>query len=305
VGGLGAYIGFDRSFYFRDRRGKPLPAESQRLYAHLKAAYDGQSRFKGYETTYRCFCALNRVAEILRLPRTIRRKAAYLFRKAIADQRTVEGETSLVLMGYCILLAMREFDRTTPSRIKEIAAAFQKIGHRVKPKSIARVGSEYRDLLTPRQGPLRSEDYVGRILDRVVSDRRILEELRRLSTNPFEYRQNITAVIVKILSRIKAPERGGRNPYVFAASTIYAAEANLAKQTSRRQIFTQKIIAEIAGVAEYSIREHFCSVLKRHSRDLHGYEQTIPSHSPESGPSEGDSNLHLKAILMSRRRKKT
>lgn len=208
VGGLGAYIGFDRSFYFRDRRGKPLPVESQRLYAHLKAAYDRQNRFRGYETTYRCFCALNRVAESLRLPRTIRRRAAYLFRKAIASQRTVERETSLVLMGYCMLLAIREFDRTAPSKIKEIAAAFQKIGHRVKPKTIARVGSEYRDLLTPRQGPLRSEDYMGRILDRVVSDKRVLEELRRLSMNPFEYRKDITQVIVSILSRIKAPERG-------------------------------------------------------------------------------------------------
>ncbi len=305
VGGLGAYIGFNRSFFFKDRRGKPLPAESQHLFAHLKAAYDGQNRFRGYETTYRCFCALNRVAEILKLPKMIRRRAAYLFRKAIANRRVAEGETSLVLIGYCILLAIREFDRTAPSRIKEIATAFQKIGHRVTSKSIVRVGSEYRDLLTPGQRPTRSEDYLGRILDRVVSDKRVLEELKRLSTKPFEYRRSITPVLAKLLGRINAAERGGRNPYVFAASTLYAAEVSLAKQTGRRQLFTQKTIAEIAEVAEYSIREHFCSILKRHSRDLQDYEQTVPSHSPESGPSEGDLNLHLKTALISRRRKET
>jgi len=301
LGGLGAYIDFDRTFFFRDRRGRPLTPEKQRLFAHLKAAYDVQDRFRGHETTYRCFCSLNRVAEILKLPKTIRRRAAYLFRKAIRSQRRVKRGTSLVLMGYCILLATREFDRTSPSRIREIAEAFQKLGHRVTAKAIVRVGSEYRDLLVPRQYPLRSEDYLGKILDRVVSDKRILHKLRRLSIEPFEYQKSMISVCNTLLKGISGAERGGRNPYVFAASTVYAGEIYLAKREKRKTVLTQKTTAGIAGVAEYSIREHFCSVLKRHLKHLYDYEQITPSHSPVSDPSEGDSTLHLKPIPISRR----
>ncbi len=299
VGGLGAYIGFDKSFFFKDRNGRPLPEDRQQLFTHLKATYDGQNRHRGYETTYRCFCSLNRVTEIMRLPKAISRRAAYLFRKAMKNQRKVKGGTSLILMGYCLFLATREFDRTIPSRIRDIATAFQRLGHRVTVRSILKIGLEYRDLLVVRQEPFRSEDYLRRILDKVVSDKQVLYKLKQASIDPLEYRYKMVSVCSNLLERINGAERGGRNPYVFSASTVYAGERYLARKRGRKSILTQKLLAEIARVAEYSIREHFCSVLKRH---LDNYEQTTPSHSPESHPSEEGSSLHLNPILISRRR---
>jgi len=299
VGGLGAYIGFNKSFFFKDRNGRPLPKDRQHLFGHLKATYDGQNRFRGHETTYRCFCSLNRVAEIMRFPKVVSRRAAYLFRKAIRSQRKVKGATSLVLMGYCVLLATREFDRTIPSRIQEIATAFRRLGHRVTAKSILRLGTEYRDLLVVRQQPFRSEDYLGRILDKVVSDEQVLHRIGQVSIDPLEYQQRMILVSSELLGRINGAERGGRNPYVFAVSAVYAGERRLAKENGRKPILTQKILAKIAGVAEYSIREHFCSVLKRH---LDSYKSITPPHSPVSGPSEEASSLHLKPIPISRRR---
>lgn len=299
VGGLGGYIGFKKGYFFRDRKGRPLPAKRQRFFAHLKAIYDQQNRFRGYETTYRCFCSLNRVAEMLRLPKTVRRRSAYLFRKAITGQKRAKGTTSLMLMGYCILHATREFDKTVPSRTREIAEAFQKLGHRVTVKAISRVGSEYRHLFTPEQRLLRSENYLGRNLEKITSNTLVLQKIRRLSIDRFRYQRNMILVCNDILERINGAERGGRNPYIFSASTIYAGERYLARQTRRKPLLTQKLTAEIVGVAEYSIREHFCSVLKKHIDLLPDYEETTPAHSPVSEPSAGGPNLHLNPILMS------
>lgn len=299
VGGLGAYIGFNRSFFFKDRNGRPLSEDKQHLFGHLKATYDRQNRFRGHETTYRCFCSLNRVAEILRLPRMVSQRAAYLFRKAIRSQRRVKGATSVTLMGYCVFLATREFDRTIPSRIREITAAFRRLGHRVTVKSVLRLGSEYRDLLAVRQQPFRSEDYLVRILDKVVSDAQVLHRLGQVPIDPLGYQHRMISVSSELLGRINGADRGGRNPYVFAVSTVYAGERCLARESGRKTILTQKILAKIAGVAEYSIREHFCSVLKRH---LDSYELIVPQHSQVFDPSEGTSSLHLKPIRISRRR---
>jgi transcription initiation factor TFIIIB Brf1 subunit/transcription initiation factor TFIIB len=299
VGGLGGYIGFNRGFFFRDRKGTPLPAEKQRLFAHLKAAYDQQNRFRGYETTYRCFCSLNRVAEMLRLPKTVRRRAAYLFRKAIASQKKPKGITSLMLMGYCILYATREFDRTVPSRTQEIAEAFQKLGHRVSAKAISRVGSEYSHLFTPEQQLIRSEDYLGRNLERVTSNKKVLKKMSLLSIDRFRYQRNMLHICNDLLRRINGAERGGRNPYIFSASTIYTGERYFAEQTRRKPLLTQKLTAEIIGVAEYSIREHFCSVLKKHIQLLPDYEEITPEHSPVSDPPAADSNLHLNPTRIS------
>ncbi len=299
VGGLGAHIGFNKGFFFRDRTGRPLPAKEQRLFAHLKAAYDQQNRFRGYETMYRCFCSLNRVTEMLRLPKTVRRRAAYLFRKAIASQKREKGTTSLMLMGYCILHATREIDRTVPSRTGEIAEAFQKLGHRVTVKAILRVGSEYRHLFTPKQPFLRSENYLGRNLEKVTSSILVRKKMRRLSIDHFSYQRDMFSICKDLLERINGAERGGRNPHIFSASTIYAGERYFARQKRRKPLLTQKLTAEIIGVAEYSIREHFCSVLKKHIDLLPDYVEITPEHSPVSDPSAGGSNLHLKPILMS------
>ena len=204
-----------------------------------------------------------------------------------------------MLMGYCILHATREFDRTIPSRTREIAEAFQKLGHRVTMKAISRVGSEYRHLFPPKQRFIRSENYLGRNLEKVTSNELVLKKMRHLSIDRFSYQRNMLSICDDLLKRINGAERGGRNPHIFSASTIYAGEKYFARQTRRKPLLTQKLTAEIIGVAEYSIREHFCSVLKKHIDLLPDYEEIPPEHSPVSDPSAGGSNLHLKPILMS------
>jgi len=302
VGGLGSYIGFRKNFFFRDMKGKPLPPKKQHLFAHLKAVYNSQNRIRGQETVYRCLCSLQRVVEILRLPKSISRRAAYLFRKAIARQKRIRGTTSLILMGYCLLLATREFDRSMPSRAEDIARAFQNLGHRVTTKALMRVGSEYRDLSVLGRKPVQAEEYLGRIMNKVIADKRVLGKLRQHTIEPLQYQQKMIAICGRLLERINGAERGGRNPYIFAASTIYAVERSLAKKEKRRSLLTQKIVAEITDVAEYSIRDHFCSVLKKHSRSLQVHEQTTPSHSAVSSPPEKVPKSQRKAILISRRR---
>jgi transcription initiation factor TFIIIB Brf1 subunit/transcription initiation factor TFIIB len=75
-------------------------------------------------------------------------------------------------------------------------------------------------------------------------------------------------------------DRGGRNPFILAAAIIIASDIMLArhgmfhhcyKRKSRRGILTQKHIARILSIAEFTLREHYLLLAKPlMETELHG-----------------------------------
>jgi len=264
VDGLGSYIDYPQVSYFHDKAGEPLSPRTQNLFSRLKWHYDKRERLSGHETEYRALCSLKRVVEILNLGDSVRDYAAYLYRKAVRNSNGKRHSTSLVLMALCLFLAVRETYKTKPSRMSEIINAFNKIGHRVSTQSIIHASLNYSDLIGVRVSGRRSEDYLTAIFQKMLSSEELKARLRREGRYDIvQYCNLILKTSLELLKKIGNNERGGRNPYVFAVSTIYAADQKIATEEENRPVLTQGLIARIAGVAEYSVREHFCSKLKK------------------------------------------
>lgn len=266
VDGLGSYLGYPNSFYFHDAGGASLSPYAQRLYSRLKYIYDKRTRFSDHETAYRTLSSLNRVAELLRIPKNVRDRAAYLYRKAIRASSGNRYSTNTVLMAYCLLLATREMDTSNPTTIQEIANAFRKLGHRVSSPIIIKAGLHYKSFLNVDFKIRRSEDYLNKVLRQVSSSDLVLNWLSKFKITPQGYKESLFVTSLSILRKIGNSDRGGRSPYAFAVSTVYAAEKLLSKNGCRKPFLTQKLLAEITGVAEYTIREHFCTILKNFVR---------------------------------------
>jgi len=263
VDGVGSYIDYPNAFYFHDIGGAPLPPRAQQFYSRLKRVYDKRARFSGHEADYRALCSLNRVAEILHLTINIRDRAAYLYKKSMSIQLKERYFTSPAIMAYCVLVATREDDKAYPVTIQEVADAFRRIGHNVSPQKIVKVGLCYKAILGVKLKIRRSEGFIDRILQKVISSKIINELLNNSEVNVNRFEREIYATSIKLLKKIDNSSRGGRSPYVLAASTIYAAEKLLAENDRRKPVLTQKLLAEVTGIAEYSIREHYCLILKK------------------------------------------
>ncbi|MFX0126434.1 MAG: hypothetical protein ACFFAE_22645, partial [Candidatus Hodarchaeota archaeon] len=75
----------------------------------------------------------------------------------------------------------------------------------------------------------------------------------------------------KLFLNFPKTNRGGRNPFILAASIIIASDILLARQvlfphcylrSSKRGILTQKHLANLLNIAEFTLREHYLLLAK-------------------------------------------
>jgi len=262
IGGLGTFIDYENSKYLKDKSGKLLPPNEQKLFRRLKKNYAQFIRIKNHETEYRIFNILNKISIYLNLNKNIRNTAAYYYKKILKYEKKVINNISLI--GFCIFYAARKECHNAPFTINEISNAFQSFGHRVNPRLILRDGIRYKRHLSIESAPHRSEDYLIRLIDNVVKHDDL--ETRLIKKESFwskkEFQIKITLKCREILKYLTLKHRGGRNPFILTGAIIYLADKLLAKQYNQKAILTQKMISEATKIAEYSIRDHYVNLLK-------------------------------------------
>ncbi len=262
IGGLGSYIGYEKSKYLKDNSGKLLHPDGQKLYRRLKKTYAPFLRIKNHETEYRIFNILNKITLYLGINKNIRNNAAYFFKKILKNEKKVINNISLI--AFCIFYAARKETHNAPITITEIAKAFRTFGHRVSPKLILRDGITYKHHLSKDTEPHKSEHYITRLVYEVVSHKDLELKLKkkRTSWSKAEYKNQLIQKTAEILKRLNFWYRGGRNPFILAGAVIYLADKLIAREYDQRAILTQKMIAETTKIAEYSIRDHYVNLLK-------------------------------------------
>ena len=262
VGGLGTYIDYENSRYLKDKFGKLLPPNEQKLFRRLKKNYSQFIRIKNHETEYRIFNILNKVSIYLNINKNIRDSAAYFYKKIVKNEKKVINNISLI--AFCIFYAARKESHNAPININEITKAFQNYGHRVNPRLILRDGIIYKKHLKNKSAPHKSEDYITRLINDVINDKelekRLLKKEILWAKNVFQIR--LTIKCREILKSLTIQRRGGRNPFILTGAIIYLADKMLAKEYNQKAILTQKIISEATKIAEYSIRDHYVNLLK-------------------------------------------
>jgi len=262
IGGLGTFIDYENSKYLKDKTGKLLPPNEQRLFRRLKKNYSQFLRIKNHETEYRIFNILNKISLYLNTNKNIRNNAAYYYKKIIKNERKVINNISLI--AFCIFFAARKENQNAPITINEISSAFQKYGHRVNPRLILRDGITYKHHLTKDAAPHKSEDYLIRLIDETINHKDLKDRLikKSIKWSIKEYQRILTIKCREIMKRLTMSLRGGRNPFILTGAIIYLADKLIAIENDQKTVLTQKMISEATKIAEYSIRDHYVNLLK-------------------------------------------
>lgn len=265
VDGLGSYIGYHNDGFFHDVKGSTLSTKNQYKYRKLKRKYNLRIKIGNHETDYRSLMSLNRVTSFLGISDNVRKRAAYLYKIAtIAEQnKTIEKISNhIVLVALCLMVAIRESAANAPIRLSEIVNLFKDLGHRVSGKAIVKLAQILPTELGISLRIRKSEDYLQRIVSTITENDEVKKRLRELEFPAIDYEKGLLKYSREILCETNLKTRGGRNPYIFAVSVVYCADRIIGKVQNHRQILTQKTLASICQVAEYSIRDHHRTVLK-------------------------------------------
>jgi len=265
VDGLGSYMDYQFSSYFHDKNGLPLSSKKQALFKRLKYRYDLRARIDKQETDYRTLMTLNRICSMMEsINQNMKNRAAYLYQKFIKKLKKGEFYNHLNLIAVCIYLAAKETKDSAPLTVKEIATAFKKLNHRVSTKSIIKtallIKPKFQEIFQSHKST-KSEEYLPKIIHKITTNNEIRNRLKKLGISEFEYEKALLNESQNILFQIPDDKRGGRNPYILAVATIYAADQNLSKNWKRRAILTQHLLSLITGTAEYSVRDHWRGLL--------------------------------------------
>ena len=262
IGGLGTFIDYENSKYLKDKTGKLLPPDEQKLYRRLKKNYSQFLRIKNHETEYRIFNILNKISIYLNLNKNIRNNAAYYYKKIIKYEESVINNISLI--AFCIFYSVRKEYHNAPITINEISNAFQSFGHRVNPRLILRDGIRYKNHLNNDTIPHTSEDYLNRLIDNIINHKDLEMRLAKKGSvwSKEDYKCRLTSKCRSILASLNKWERGGRNPFILTGAIIYLADKLLSKEINQKTILTQKLISLATNIAEYSIRDHYVNLLK-------------------------------------------
>lgn len=265
VDGLGSYIGYHNDGYFHDGKGSTLPSKEQYKFRKLKRKYNLRIKIGNHETDYRSLMSLNRVSGYLGISDGVKKRAAYLYKivtSAENSKKINKISNHIVLVALCLMVSIRESASNAPIRLSEIVNIFKDLGHRVSGKSIVKLAQMLPSELGISLKIRKSEDYLQRITSSIIENLDVCERLKQLEINKKKYENKLIQLSREILCETNLRARGGRNPYIFAVSVVYCADRIIGKIGAHRQILTQKALADICNVAEYSIRDHHRTVLK-------------------------------------------
>jgi len=260
VDGLGSFMGFQFESYFQDKNGRPLPSAKQTLFKRLKYYHDLPARIAKREPEFRALMTLHRIFGLLDpMNANIKESAAYLYQKFRKNLEKGEVSNHLNILAACIYLAVKEAKSHSTLTIKEIAGAFQTLHYQITAKSILRtaltIKPKGKDLFHLKTS--RSEDYLSKIITKIISTPEIKTQLLSAHRTEFEYERVLLAQSRLILQQIPDEARGGRNPYILAVATIYASDKILSIIRGSKPILTQHLLAIITDTVKDSMREHW------------------------------------------------
>ncbi|MBD3405587.1 MAG: hypothetical protein GF411_05570 [Candidatus Lokiarchaeota archaeon] len=256
VDGLGSYIDFHKTRYFRDAQGRILRSRRQKQFKRLKTVYSTRIRIGQDEAKYRALRTLNHVSKLLMIHEQVRDRTAYIYQKILDDAKD-KISNNILLIAVCLLMAVREFKDSAPITLEEIAEVFERCGHRVSVRSIVREALRLRTITGYSPEIRKPEDYVPRVISMLVNNSQVIKKIESRGWQIIQYENVLRNKMNEIIEMVPASKRGGRNPFIFAVSSAYAGDRIISEEYGKRSVLTQKLTAKATEVAEYSIRDHY------------------------------------------------
>ncbi|MFX0185144.1 MAG: hypothetical protein ACFE95_18840 [Candidatus Hodarchaeota archaeon] len=264
---LGTFIGTYRKRLRTDAKGFNLKIPAKRQFKRLKSLNDIYLHFNGRQREYRGYHFLTRICSALEITEAAKADALFLFQK-VHSHLCNELKLSNIIMG-SLYLSIRS--RRENIELARLVTAALNQGYSVPGKNVIKAASLIRQYARIRVCHVKSEEYLDSILCRLQRDIDILNRIDRKIREKNEYFHCIKLGAKHLLLNFPIAERGGRNPFILAASIIIASDILLARhiiyphcyyRPSRRGILTQKKIADLLKIAEFTLREHYLLLAK-------------------------------------------
>jgi transcription initiation factor TFIIIB Brf1 subunit/transcription initiation factor TFIIB len=265
---LGTYVGSYRKEFLTDTKGSPLKIPANRQFRRLKSLNDIYLHFNGRQREYRGYQFLSTICSVMQITDATKADALYLF-KRVNFHLNRKLKLSNIIMG-CLYLSIRS--RRENIELARLVVTAQHQGYSIPGKDIVKAASLIRQHARIRISHVKSEEYLDNIICRIKRDSRILTQLnKKVKVDINDYFHYLKVGAKKLLFNFPRSARGGRNPFILAAAIIIASDIMLARQNlllqcykrnSRRGVLTQKYIAKILNIAEFTLREHFLQLAK-------------------------------------------
>jgi len=211
----------------KDFAGITMNSQSSRIFRRLRRQHQRTRISNSKERNLSVALAeLQRIASQMNLPKSVRERSAYIYRKAVelglVRGRSIEGVVAASIYAACRM-------GNIPRTLDEVGA-FSRTGR----KEIGRTYREVSKALKLRVSPSSPSEYIPRFC----------------STLKPPHKTQSSAM--KILSDAESRElTAGRGPTGIAAASVYLA--SLITKNPR----TQKEVSEAAGITEVTIRNRY------------------------------------------------
>ena len=203
-------------------------------------------------TEQKCKAMITRVADRLSLPAFVKQNAIALTAKVLAEG-SGSGRRVFVAAAsaYSILSAARAagMDHVSSGSIME---AFNDMGHKVTKSALLQMGLRSSVPLKPTDPTA----LLRTILNGLEADEAVQKRLRKSGVETGPFFRRLFQASQTVLAGLRGMNEG-RNPRTIAAGSVYIASREAAPG-----VVTQKLLARIAGVAEYTVREFVATVSK-------------------------------------------
>lgn len=248
---LGSFMGAKRKVgEASSRKFRGLDGSGFR-YGYFKAVSDRAGKEEGAQVD--CAKIIERVGELLLLPRLTIVEATAMARKVLAHTRSSRRITAASVSAHCLISACK-IGGVCSVDSKEIIKAHAPFG-RVTTSSVMRVAFD-SPIRTFTRSPV---DYVAQVIGRLSMNPRLAKLLAADGAPIAPFLRALTETSMEVLANLEEGSKWGRRPTILAASAVYAAERTLALREKRKPRISQRDLAECVGSSEYTIREQFSS----------------------------------------------
>jgi transcription initiation factor TFIIIB Brf1 subunit/transcription initiation factor TFIIB len=259
VNQIGSFLGYYNNWNISDYQGKYVVSSKNTQFRRLKRINDIYTQSHGKERLYRSLRLLAVVSGVLELPDSIKEDSARIFRncyKKLLDIRVAD------LTAASVYLASRLNHYNL--RVKDLLQSFENEGVVVQGKNILYAATQIRILTGYKVKSTTSEEYLERVIQALINDDEFKIKLQKQHISNMEYGILLRKTSQEILKKLSRDLRGGRDPYALACATVAGADLTIANNFGKRRGFaTQRLIARVGDVAEYTLREHFLQIIKK------------------------------------------
>ena len=256
---FGSLVGYYNQWDLSDTTGTRLLGKRSNQFRRLKRINDIYSKSQGRQRLYRSLQLLGVIAGVLEVPESVKDDAARIIKRnydKLEDFYLVDFVAASIYLSsrlarYCV-------------RVRDLLLAFEKEGLDVPGKNLLYAATQIRMISRLKHRTTSSEEYLEKVIQNVINDTGFQTTLKKLHIPSSEYGILLRKNSQRILNSIKKETRGGRDPYALACATVAGADLIIAQKFGKRRGFaTQRLIAKLGDVPEFTLREHFLQIVKR------------------------------------------